>query len=510
MLTLLILLSSVPLAQAKTVEEWLEGFETGETWFGEGFAYDITDEAACWELLMRPITILDAGQRDEIYPLDAPGGSKVNTDKMGGFINGASAAVHVLGEDEDGWTLIEGLDYYNRIIRGYVKTKLLKTVTPTNKMGIIIDKLTQRLYVFREGKLWSSCLVSTGLPNDEQPYNETAAGEYLTVSRVGDFDSEGMICGYAIRFNGGDMIHQVPYKLAADGETKLFDRWEKLLGSKASHGCVRTQRKKSKEGLNAMWLWDHYVYHTKVVVWDDMGRALDYPADDTQLYYNPSGGQYYHSDANCSTVRKKFLPLTAFRYDELDSVTYAALEPCPTCLPPDSKATIAKANYERKAITYEEYLAALTPVAYPSDDLQLYYNPNGGKYYHSTDSCSNVKQRFLPLTAFSYGELDTGSFAKLTACPHCKPVKRKAEIDEENRAMGLDPDALREVAVTTAAPASTLIPATDAPSETEAIAPTSSPNAENSADAGEREHIVYYETTDSDNEEVTINITPGD
>ena len=76
--------------------------------------------------MQRPITVLDAGQREEIYPRVTPGGEKVNDDKLGGFINGASAAVHVLGEDEDGWTLIEGLDYYNRVIRGYVKTSLLK------------------------------------------------------------------------------------------------------------------------------------------------------------------------------------------------------------------------------------------------------------------------------------------------------------------------------------------------------------------------------------------------
>ena len=99
----------MPRASAKTVEEWLEGFETGETWFGEDFAYDITDEEeACWELLQRPITVLDAGQREEIYPRVTPGGEKVNDDKLGGFINGASAAVHVLGEDEDGWTAHRG------------------------------------------------------------------------------------------------------------------------------------------------------------------------------------------------------------------------------------------------------------------------------------------------------------------------------------------------------------------------------------------------------------------
>lgn len=283
------MLGGLPRASAKTVEEWLEGFETGETWFGEDFAYDITDEEACWELLQRPITVLDAGQREEIYPRVTPGGEKVNDDKLGGFINGASAAVHVLGEDEDGWTLIEGLDYYNRVIRGYVKTSLLKTVTPNDKYGVIIDKLTQRLYVFIDGKLWSSCSVSTGLPNDEQPYNETAAGEYLIVSWVGDFDSEGMICGMALRFNGGDMIHEVPHVLNADG-TKSYSRWEALLGQKASHGCVRTQRRANEDGLNAQWLWDNLKRNTKVLVWDDQGPQNALPGRRFGIVLQPGGG----------------------------------------------------------------------------------------------------------------------------------------------------------------------------------------------------------------------------
>ena len=431
-----LLLGGLPAASAKTVEEWLEGFETGEVWFGEDFAYDITDEEACWELLQKPITVLDAGQREEIYPRVTPGGEKVNDDKLGGFINGASAAVHVLGEDEDGWTLIEGLDYYNRVIRGYVKTSLLKTVTPNEKYGIIIDKLTQELYVFIDGKLWSSCAVSTGLPNDEQPYNETAAGEYLIVSWVGDFDSEGMICATALRFNGGDMIHEVPHVINADG-SKSYRRWEALLGQRASHGCVRTQRIANEDGLNARWLWDNIKRNTKVLVWDDKGRKMPYPDDATQLFYNPEGGSYYHSDAYCSSVKKKYLPLSGFAYGDLESAAYKELEPCLTCRPPRAKSLIAKENLDRGAITQEEYLASLTPIAYPDDALELYYNPNGGKYYHAEARCSSVKERFLPLTGFAYGDLETGEFSSLTPCPYCAPVRRKAEIDEENRAMGL-------------------------------------------------------------------------
>ena len=111
----------------------LVGFDGGSTWFGEDFAYDITDEEACWALLQKPITVLNVGENELVYPRVSPDGEKVVNEWQGGSINGSLAAVHVLGEDEDGWTLIEGLDYYDRVIRGYVKTSLLKTVTPNKK-----------------------------------------------------------------------------------------------------------------------------------------------------------------------------------------------------------------------------------------------------------------------------------------------------------------------------------------------------------------------------------------
>lgn len=324
----------------------LESYGSGSAWFGDDFAYDITDEAACWELLQKPITVLNVSEKELVYPLDAPNGEKVINEWMGGTINGSLAAVHVLGEDEDGWTLIEGIDYYDRVFQGYVKTRLLKTVTPNNKFGIIIDKLTQRLYLFRDGKLWSSCPVSTGLVNEEQPYNETATGEYLVGSWVGGFDSEGMYCEMGIRFNGGDLLHQVPNTVYADG-TKDFAKYGALLGRKASHGCVRVARTANEDGLCIKWLWENLKKNTKVIIWDDDGRVLGYPQDDTPLYYNPDGGTSYHESANCKSVRDKFLPMTAFTYGELDSGKYASLNRCPYCAPVWRKAEIDEINVER-------------------------------------------------------------------------------------------------------------------------------------------------------------------
>jgi len=356
LLTALIFLSLLPVSQAsaKTVAEWLEGYDTGDKWFGDDFAYDITDTEACWELLMKPITVLDVGETETVYPLKEPGGEKVNNDKLGGFINGASAAVHVLGADENGWTLIEGIDYYNRIIRGYVKTKLLKEITPNEHYGVIVDKLTQKLYVFIDGEFFSSCAVSTGLPNDEQPYNETAAGEYVAISWSGGFDSEGMYCDMAIRFNNGDKIHEVPSTILADG-TKRYTKWESQLGSKASHGCIRVARLPNDDGLDQTWLWNNLKRMTKVIIWDDGGRKLPYPDDDMQLYYNPDGGKYYHSTPECSAVKSKYYPLTAFKYSELDTGIYKKLDPCPSCTPVKRKSVIDAENLARGVITQAEF-----------------------------------------------------------------------------------------------------------------------------------------------------------
>lgn len=364
LLTVVVLIGLLPAstASAKTVAEWLEGYKTGETWFGDDAKYDITDVQACWELLMRPITVLDVEETESVYPLKTPGGDKVVNDKLGGCINGASAAVHVLGEDEDGWTLIEGVDDYNRIIQGYVKTKLLKTVTPNQHYGVIVDKLTQRLYVFIDGKFFSSCAVSTGLPNDKQPYNETSAGEYLFISWSGGFDSEGMYCDMAIRFNNGDKMHAVPCNILADG-TRSYSKWEPLLGQKASHGCIRVARLPNDDGLDQEWLWNNLKRMTKLVIWDDTGRKMPYPDDDTMLYYNPNNGKYYHSTAECSAVKKRFYPLTAFKYSELDKGIFAKLEPCPSCTPIKRKSVIDKGNLQRGAITQEEYDALMAQYA---------------------------------------------------------------------------------------------------------------------------------------------------
>ncbi|MDD2648696.1 MAG: L,D-transpeptidase [Eubacteriales bacterium] len=306
-------------------------------------SYDITDTEAVWERLMEEITVLDAGGKDKIYPLDAPGGNKIFDDKLGGYIYGESAAVKVLSDDKDGWTLIQAYDDHDRLLTGYVKTNLLKKVKPRSDYGIVIDKLTQRLYIFKEGEYFSELAISTGLVNDKQPYNETASGEFMLVSWTGGFWSGNMFCAMGIRFNGGDLIHEVPHFVASDGG-KNYKAFEPLLGTRASHGCVRVQRRKNNDGVNMTWIWNNLKKKTKVLVWDDDGRTLEYPSDDFTLYWNPNGGTSYHSVDDCRGVKDKYLPLTAFTYGELETAPYKKLSECPYCIPVKRKSVIDEQN----------------------------------------------------------------------------------------------------------------------------------------------------------------------
>jgi hypothetical protein len=53
--------------------------------------------------------------------------------------------------------------------------------------------------------------------------------------------------------------------------------------------------------------------------------------------------------------------------------------------------------------------------------------------YHAVADCNSVNKKFLPLTAFTFGELDEGAYSKLKACPYCVPTPRKEFLEEINR-----------------------------------------------------------------------------
>ena len=327
---------------------------------GHGFCFwqmneGETDEDIVWEVLTQPVTVLKGGQREQIRVVAEP---DKNCRDYTGVVTCASQGVHVLRREGE-WTLIEAyssaeegsaVEVFAEPFRGYVRTDLLETVEVDRHYGIVIDKLQQRLFVYKDGHLFSTLLCSTGFPREDTPFHETPAGEYLVVSWVGGFWSGSLYCDMGLRINSGIMLHEVPALYREDkttgGQVKDFSRCERYLGEKASHGCIRIQREKTPEGVNAKWLWDNLSRkpYTKVIIWDEVGRVLDYPDDDYPLYYNPKGGKQYHSSPECLLVKEKYRPLTEFTWGELEDEPYRRLTACPGCAPQLRREEIDRLN----------------------------------------------------------------------------------------------------------------------------------------------------------------------
>lgn len=340
--------------------------------------YDLSNpehQQAIWELMMQPITVIQGEQTENIYITNQPGiSARPYKENCAGELHGQSQGVHVLEENVDGYARIEAYtndgtktenSYMESIaasrVQGYVKASRLYQVTPSDKYALLIDKLRQKLYVFEAGRIVTSLDVSTGKNTQSQPYNETPAGEFITVSRVGDFKAGSSTIGrFAIRINGGTLLHEVLHDVGADGKTKIYTNYEPQLGYKASHGCVRIPRRKNADGFNMEWFWNNLELKTKVFIWDDKGRQMyepELPEPDMQLYRNPNGGSNYHIDENCPGVKAQYLPLTGdLTYADLDRDEFKKLTPCVYCGAPQTKQEL----YKRYAASAQEIGAEIT------------------------------------------------------------------------------------------------------------------------------------------------------
>ena len=302
---------------------------------------NLDDEEAIWKMLTLPMTVADIDMNKQMVIYSKP---DENSEGIG-MLTGQSQGVHVLETLDNGWTKIETystsfhdskVKNFNAFVTGYVPTKKLKTVEVNQNYGIVIDKLTQRLYLFVDGHLVTSLAVSTGKYNPDakkqQPYNETRSGEYLIIyTKTGALidDESGMVCNYALKFNAADYIHEVPHRKNNDG-SKNYRGFEEILGNRASHGCIRVQSKMNRAGYNMAVLSDMIKKRqdkncVKLVIWEDyQGRQVKIPDDDTPLYYNPKGGSKYHSQDTCVNIKKRYRPLTEFSYGELDEGKFLA------------------------------------------------------------------------------------------------------------------------------------------------------------------------------------------
>lgn len=229
---------------------------------------EMEDEAAVWAVLQQPVTVMAGGELAH-YPIRSPQGMLL------GHVHGQTAGVQVLELAADGtarvgaWRTQDG-----QYIEGYMEQSHLMRVVPNPHYGLVIDKRTQTMAVYQDGKKLGLLAVSTGLPTAKKLFRETPAGQYLTQERVQGFASEGFRYDYPIRIDGGNLLHQV----GARGKEAPFALQEAQLGQKASHGCVRVARAplgESPEPLSAYWLWTHLPPRTKVLVIDDPQQRAD-------------------------------------------------------------------------------------------------------------------------------------------------------------------------------------------------------------------------------------------
>ena len=100
-------------------------------------------------------------------------------------------------------------------------------------------------------------------------------------------------------------------------------------------------------------------------------------AAETVLYYQPSGGEYYHADQNCPRVHPKFLPLQdSFLYSELNEAPYRDLKPCEICgapLPPETDSFHFSTFHEVLDASNREYMICSEYAAAPIEQDGRYF-----------------------------------------------------------------------------------------------------------------------------------------
>ena len=325
---------------------------------------NLSDVDEIWQALIAPMTVIDGSERHQVKIRREP---RSDCTDYTGEVTCLSQGVHILEEGPE-WTLIEAYSssvegskvaVFASCFTGYIETSKLKTQEVSQHVGLVIDKLQQRIFVFRDGQLLSTLLCSTGFARSDTPFNETPAGEFYAISHTGGFWAGTLYCDMGIRINDGILLHEVPCTITEDADgTKVrhYEKCEMYLGEKASHGCIRIQRASSTAGGNIKWLWENLPRtgnRAKVIIWEDSDRVLGPASDDYLLYYNPNNGRQYHADPNCPQVNEKFWPLTSFCYGDLEKAPYASLTACPGCCPQLRLSGIDTANSKNLSHAYD-------------------------------------------------------------------------------------------------------------------------------------------------------------
>ncbi len=217
-----------------------------------------------WSVMQRPSVVVDA---------KATAKQKVFTEasrssKAVGTVYGQTQAVQVLSVSK-GWAKVTVWSQENgESITGYLPLDKLKVVRPDDEYGLLIDKNTQTMTVFRYGKRIAELPVSTGLVAKGKLNRETAAGMFLTGDRQNEYTVDKITYSSCIRIAGPNMIESVGFKKV--GTHADYAEQSACLGQKASLGGIRLTHVPDKDtAIDAWWLYSHLPTRTRVVILDD-------------------------------------------------------------------------------------------------------------------------------------------------------------------------------------------------------------------------------------------------
>ena len=241
----------------KTAEQ-KEVFLTGEI-----LPRDEMTEDEIWQMMQKPSVVVDIDpfKHQKVYR------EKDRASASLGTLHGQTQGLKVMNLEGE-WAFIGAWNHEEaEYIEGWVPVSVLKVTEPAPDYGILINKQRQTLDVYYRGKRIDTLEVSTGRPEEKHPEQETAAGSFLTGYHRVDFSTNGKKYDYVIQYDGGNLLHQIPYEWGKD--KKDFSLGRGYLGAKASHACIRIQAEPGENGINAYWIWTHIPYHTRVMILDD-------------------------------------------------------------------------------------------------------------------------------------------------------------------------------------------------------------------------------------------------
>ena len=132
--------------------------------------------------------------------------------------------------------------------------------------------------------------------------------------------------------------------------------------------------------------------------------ALPAAAQGDLVYFNPEGGRYYHSFPQCETIRSEYHSLMqSLPESRLTEEAYSTLMRCNICFRKETQSPQAEGAQWMEVV---------------------YWNPDGGRYYHTRSNCEAVAAEYQPLMeSLKVEQLAEEPYCGLERCALCQAAK---------------------------------------------------------------------------------------